>query len=94
MRVGRAQNHLKEEHIKQIYEWYCSNEDVENYTKVVSMEEIKENEYNLNKPLYVEKIIEDNLPSLEEALSDLKIAWNDSLEAENKFKDFLREFIS
>jgi type I restriction enzyme M protein len=93
MQVGRAQNYLEEENIQQIYKWYCTNEDVENYTKVVSMEEIKENDYNLNIPLYVEKIIEDNLPSVEEALSDLKIAWNDSLEAENKFKDLLKGFV-
>jgi type I restriction enzyme M protein len=94
IRVGRAQNYLEEEHIKQIYEWYSSNEDVENYTKVVSMEEIKENDYNLNTPLYVEKTIEDKLPSVEEALSNLKTAWNDSLETENKFKDLLKEFVS
>jgi type I restriction enzyme M protein len=94
MRVGRAQNHLEPEHVKQIFEWYCANEDVENYTKVASMEEIEENDYSLNIPLYVEKLIEDNLPSVEEALSDLKIAWNESLESEQKFKDLLKEFIS
>ena len=94
IRVGRAQNHLEPEHIKQIFEWYCANEDVENYTKVASMKDIKENDYSLNIPLYVEKIIEDNLPSVEEALSDLKIAWNESLESEQKFKDLLKEFIS
>jgi type I restriction enzyme M protein len=94
MRVGRAQNHLEPEHVKQIFEWYCVNEDVENYSKVASMKEIEENDYNLNIPLYVEKIIEDNLPSVEEALSDLKMAWNESLESEKKFKDLLKEFIS
>jgi type I restriction enzyme M protein len=94
IRVGKAQNHLEEEHIQQIYEWYSTNEDVENYTKVVSMEEIVKNDYNLNVPLYVEKIIENNLPSVEEALSDLKIAWNDSLEVENKFKDLMKDFVS
>ena len=31
---------------------------------------------------YVEKIIEDNLPSVEETLADLKRAWEQSLEAE------------
>jgi len=94
MRVGRAQNHLEPEHVKQIFEWHCANEDVESYTKVASMEDIKENDYNLNIPLYVEKIIEDNLPSVEEALSDLKMAWNKSLETEKKFKDLLKEFVS
>ena len=94
MLVGRAQNYLEEEHIQQIYEWYCANKDEENYARVVSMEEIKENDYNLKITLYVEKIIEDNLPLVEEAFADLKIAWNASLEAENKFKDLLKDFVS
>ncbi len=57
--------------------------------KVASMDELKENDFNLNIPLYVEKIIEDNLPSVEKALADLKQAWQASLGAEEKFKDFL-----
>ena len=56
------------------------------------MEEIIENDYNLNIPLYVEKIIEDNLPSVEEAMSDLKDAWKKAQLAEKNFKDKLREF--
>jgi len=41
----------------------------------------------------VEKIIEDNLPSVEEALSDLKDAWQASLQAEEKFKAILQGFL-
>lgn len=93
IRTGRAQNYLEEEHVNQLYDWYTSFEDVENYTKVASLEEIAENDYNLNIPLYVEKIIEDNLPSVEEALSDLKTAWKESLEAEEKFKNILNQFL-
>ena len=61
--------------------------------KVASKDDLLENDYNLNIPFYVEKIIEDNLPSVEEALSDLKIAWNESLKAEENFKTILKEFI-
>lgn len=93
VRVGRAQNFLESKHVDQIYNWYKNKEDVENYVKLVSIEEdIKENEYNLNIPLYVEKIIEDDLPSVEEAMEDLKQAWNDSIKAEEKFKKILEEF--
>ena len=54
--------------------------------KVATQTDLKENDYNLNIPLYVEKIIEDNLPSVEEALTDLKSAWEESLKAEKKFE--------
>ena len=93
IRVGRAQNHLEPKHIQQIYDWYHNYQNVENYVKVASMDELKENDFNLNIPLYVEKIIEDNLPSVEEATSDLKAAWQASLEAEEKFKQVLKGFI-
>ncbi len=94
IRVGRAQNYLEPEHVNQIYEWYQSFQDVENHVKVASMDEVEENDFNLNIPLYVEKIIEDNLPSVEEALADLKIAWDESQKAEENFKSILSHFIS
>lgn len=93
IRVGRAQNHLEPEHVQQIHDWFSGYKNVENYVKVASKKELKENGYNLNIPLYVEKIIEDNLPSVEEAMADLKQAWQASLEAEEKFKKVLKEFL-
>jgi type I restriction enzyme M protein len=93
VRVGRAQNFLEPEHVQQIFTWQQEYQDVENYVKLSILAEIKENDYNLNIPLYVEKIIEDNLPSVEEALSDLKTAWNESLKAEERFKSILEKYI-
>lgn len=92
IRVGRAQNYLEPEHIQQIYTWFQDYTDVENYVKVATHFDLKENDFNLNIPLYVEKIIEDNLPSVEEAMSDLKQAWQASLDAEDKFKKVLEKF--
>ena len=93
IRVGRAQNFLEPEHVNQIFAWYQQFQDVENFVKVASLADLKENDYNLNIPLYVEKIIEDNLPSVEEALADLKQAWKESLTAEKKFKQQIEKFI-
>lgn len=93
IRVGRAQNFLEPGHVQQIYQWYAKFKDVENHVKVASFDELKENDFNLNIPLYVEKKIEDNLPSVEEALADLKTAWKESQKAEEKFKKILQEFL-
>jgi type I restriction enzyme M protein len=93
VRVGRAQNYLEPEHVTQIFEWYKSFADVENYVKVAELNSLMENDFNLNIPLYVEKIIEDNLPTVEEALKDLKMAWEASQEAQEKFRSTLKEFI-
>jgi len=93
IRVGRAQNFLEPDHVQQIYDWYTEYQDVENYVKIASFDDLAENDFNLNIPLYVEKIIEDNLPSVEEAMADLKVAWQASLKAEEKFKTILKRFI-
>jgi type I restriction enzyme M protein len=93
VRVGRAQNFLEAEHVKQLFDWYTNFKEVENFAKVVTLKDIAENEFNLNIPLYVEKVIEDNLPSVDVALKDLKFAWEESLETEEKFKKILNQFI-
>jgi type I restriction enzyme M protein len=93
IRVGRAQNFLEPSHVQQIYQWYQNYEDVENFVKVVELNELQENDFNLNIPLYVEKIIEDDLPSVEEAMADLKQAWEESLKAEEHFKQILEGFL-
>lgn len=93
VRVGRAQNFLDTEHVNQLFSWYKDYKEVENYVNVVDLDVITENDFNLNIPLYVEKVIEDNLPTVEEAITDLKKAWTESLEAEEKFKKILNTFI-
>jgi len=93
IRVGRAQNYLEPEHVQQLFSWFQDRAEVENYVHLADMAEIRENDFNLNIPLYVEKIIEDNLPSVEEALADLKQAWSASQEAEEKFKQILKGFL-
>lgn len=92
IRTGRAQNYLEPEHVNQIFQWVNNYSDVENYVKIASIDDIKENDFNLNIPLYVEKIIEDNLPSVEEALNELKSAWKNCLGAEERFNSILKEF--
>jgi type I restriction enzyme M protein len=41
----------------------------------------------------VEKVIEDNLPSVEIAFTDLKIAWSESILAEEKIIKILNKYI-
>ena len=93
IRVGRAQNYLEPEHVQQINSWYQGYTDVENYVKISTYTDLKENDFSLNIPLYVEKIIEDNLPNVEEAITNLKKSWQASLDAEENLKSLLRRFI-
>lgn len=86
---GRKQNTLLNEHADQIYSWYLDYKDVEGAVKVATLDEIKDNDYSLNIPLYVEPVIEEENISLEEALADLKKAVEESFAAEDQLKELL-----
>lgn len=92
VRVGRAQNYLDTEHIEKIYGWYGDFKNVENHAKVVTLKDIKTNDYNLNIPLYVEKKVKNNLPTMEAATRDLKESLEATWKAEEKLKVLLKEF--
>lgn len=94
IRLGRAQNFLEREHVDQLFAWYTNYQNVENYVQVVEMQQIIENDYNLNIPLYIDKVIEDNLPSVQEAMKQLKDAWVEGQEVEKKFKTLLKQYIN
>jgi len=49
----RKLNRLGEKHMKKIVDAYRSFEDVDGFARVVSLDEIRENDYNLNVTLYV-----------------------------------------
>jgi len=92
MRVGRAQNFLDKEHIDRIYGWYRGYNDVQDHAKVATLGEIEAKDFNLNIPLFVEKKIEDNMPTVKEVLKSLKAAFNEAVKAEDMMKEQLKEF--
>jgi type I restriction enzyme M protein len=56
---GKNQNLLTEKHIDRIVETYVQREDVEKYAHLANYEEIKENDFNLNIPRYVDTFEEE-----------------------------------
>ncbi len=92
VRIGRAQNYLDHEHVERIYRWYIDFKDVNNHVKVATLKDIKANDFNLNIPLYVEKQIENNLPTIEEASRDLQESLKATWKSEEKLKGLLKEF--
>lgn len=56
---GKNQNFLTEEHLSKIIETYQARESVDKYAYLASPEEIKENDYNLNIPRYVDTFEEE-----------------------------------
>ncbi|TVZ41157.1 type I restriction enzyme M protein [Alteromonadaceae bacterium 2753L.S.0a.02] len=58
-KVGKNQNLLSEDNIGKIVETYRTGKDVDKYAYVASLDEIKESDYNLNIPRYVDTFEEE-----------------------------------
>ena len=87
----KRQNSLSDEHIKTIVETYKFRQERERYSRKVSMEEIKSNDYNLNISRYVSTAIEEAKIDLKEV--NLKLAAiNESIKTNSeKHNEFLKE---
>ena len=68
---GKNQNKLSAENINKIIETYRNREDVEKYAHVASLDEIKENDYNLNIPRYVDTFEEEEVIPLSQVAQEL-----------------------
>lgn len=68
---GKNQNKLREEDIQRIVEAYEKYETVEKYSYVASIDEIKENDYNLNIPRYVDTFEEEEMVDMEDVAENI-----------------------
>jgi type I restriction enzyme M protein len=73
-RKGRAQNFLEPEHAGAILGWVQAFADVEDRARVVSLEQIKAEDWTLNISRYVLPPIGADIPPLEDAVRDFKAA--------------------
>lgn len=68
---SKNQNKLTAENIKKIIDTYHNRENVEKYSHVATLDEIKENDYNLNIPRYVDTFEEEEVIPLSEVAKEL-----------------------
>ena len=68
---GKNQNKLTPDNINKIIDTYRNRENVEKYSHVASLAEIKENEYNWNIPRYVDTFEEEEVIPLSEVAQEL-----------------------
>jgi type I restriction enzyme M protein len=56
---GKNQNTMSDEHLKKIMDAYTERSEIEKYAHVAPFDEIKENDFNLNIPRYVDTFEEE-----------------------------------
>ena len=78
----KSQNYLTDENIEKIVGTYKNRTELEKYSHNASLEEIKENDYNLNIPRYVDTFEEEDRIELDAVSNELQ-----ALEVEMKLTD-------
>lgn len=68
----KAQNYLSNEHVEKIVNTYKNRNNEEKYSHLTSLDEIKENDYNLNIPRYVDTFEEEEPIDLDVVSKELQ----------------------
>ena len=90
-KTGRAQNELLPEHVERIHRWYRDYINVKGIARVVRLEEIAANDYNLNIPRYIEPVLEREETTVEEAVNRLRQSAEAAFAAEERLLSLLKQ---
>jgi type I restriction enzyme M protein len=78
----KTQNYMRDEDVDRIIDTYTKRISIDRYSHVASLAEVRENDYNLNIPRYVDTFEEEEFLDINAIASELK-----TLEAEMKTTD-------
>jgi len=87
----RKLNQLSEDNITKIVEMYKDFKDFKNYARVVSLDEIEKNSYNLNVSLYVHKDNESEKIDIFKEFEELKSLEEERQSIMKKLENYLEE---
>ncbi|MCS4483835.1 SAM-dependent methyltransferase [Clostridium botulinum] len=88
---GKNQNELTEKHISDIVTAFYNRIDVPRFAHVATLDEIKENDYNLNIPRYVDTFEEEEIIDIEEIQVNIKKIKDELIKAEEQMSTYLKE---
>jgi type I restriction enzyme M protein len=88
---AKNQNYLREEDIDKIISTYQERKVEDKYSHLAPLDEIKENDYNLNIPRYVDTFLEEELVDLDEVSSELKVLEIDMTTTDESIAKFCDE---
>jgi type I restriction enzyme M protein len=90
-RRGRAQNYLEPEHAASILGWYRGFANVHDAARVVTVDEIKAEDWTLNISRYVLPPLQDDIPPLPDAIVAFKDALTRCRDAEARLAEVMTE---
>ena len=88
---GKNQNTLSEEHLEKIVRTYKNREIIEKYSYLAQFEEIKENDFNLNIPRYVDTFEEEEEIDIDSVQLEIDQLEKELFEVRTKMAEKLKE---
>jgi type I restriction enzyme M protein len=88
---AKNQNYLRNEDVDRIIKTYRNRTEIEKFSHVATMEEIKENDYNLNIPRYVDTFEEEEPVDLAEVAKAIKALDKDIISIDEEIKKYCDE---
>jgi len=88
---GKNQNVLEDKHIEDIVNSFKERKDIDKFAHVASINEIKENEYNLNIPRYVDSFEEEEPVDIDKVQKNITDIKNELSQVESKMQEYMKE---
>lgn len=88
---GKKQNTLSEEHINKIVDTYKNRREIEKYSHLATLDEIKENDFNLNISRYVDTFEEEEEIDLAKVKVEIVDLENELQKVQSQMTEYLKE---
>lgn len=88
---GKNQNLLTEEHVNKIVQTYLNRETIDKYSYVATLDEVKENDYNLNIPRYVDTFEEEEPVDLQAVSQRIAEIDREIAQIDEELSSYLKE---
>ena len=88
---GKNHNILRDSDIEKIVQTYKKRETIEKYSYLATLDEIKENEYNLNIPRYVDTFEEEAEIDIQATQKEIENLEKQLADVQSKMKGYLKE---
>lgn len=87
----KTQNKLRPEHIHKIVDTYRGRVEIDKYSHLATLDEVKENDYNLNIPRYVDTFEEEEPIDIKAVMAEIKSLEDKRSELDKEIDGYLKE---
>ena len=88
---GKPKNYLTKENIKKILSAYFGWKEIEGFSKIITIEEARRNDYNLSPSRYVSVDEKEEIPPVEDILVELAKVEEERAKVDRELKEILRK---